>query len=53
MFMFNRLIKLLLLTLCVNGHSWAADYFVATDGNDSAEGTLLAPFATIGHAVGV
>lgn len=51
--MFNRLIKLLLLTLCVNGHSWAADYFVATDGNDSAEGTLLAPFATIGHAVGV
>jgi len=31
--------------------SFAADYFVATNGSDSASGTLAEPFATIQYAV--
>ncbi len=33
--------------------AWAADWYVATTGNDGNAGTEVAPFLTIAHAVGV
>jgi len=32
------------------GVAYAAQYYVATNGNDSAAGTLAAPWRTIGKA---
>lgn len=42
-------IAALFLTLACPA-SWSADYFVATNGNDAAAGTLAEPFATIQKA---
>lgn len=41
----------LVLALCASQTALAADYFVATNGNDSNPGSESQPFQTIRHAV--
>lgn len=39
-----------LIVMCTPGSAQQADFYVATDGDDAAPGTLQAPFATIERA---
>jgi hypothetical protein len=41
------------IVLCIAACSWAANYYVATTGNDTASGTLVSPFRTIQKAANV
>ena len=49
--MLRLMSAVLLLFTLPSFNAFGADYYVATNGDDTNAGTLAAPFKTVGHAV--